>query len=166
MRRPLPSTMTLPNRSWMRGFVVGFALGIAVSAAVAEPVTKLKADETLVFYPSFLTWDDAKERWAGEIHGNIHEPADGTTVELRLDALHVLLEVSGSLSPDEERHLRGRAREFLVDHERGKTIVVRVGSQTFESAPSRPNGSFAVEVVLGWMLPGRSRGISHAAIGG
>ena len=83
-------------------------------------MTKLKEDETLVFYPAFLVWDGAKEQWAGEIHGNIHEPADGTSAELRLDALHAFLEVGRSISPEEERHLRDRAREFLVDHERGK----------------------------------------------
>jgi hypothetical protein len=148
MRTPLAAAATAPNRSRMLSLAVVAVLGIAASTAIAEPVTKLKADETLVFYPSFLTWDGAKERWAGEIHGNIHEPADGTTAELRLDALHALLEVSGSLSPEEERHLRDRAREFLVDHERGKTIVVRVGSQIFQSTPSRPNGAFSVEVTL------------------
>ena len=135
-------------RKPLLGLVAVAALGIAASTTVAEPVTKLKGDETLVFYPAFLTWDGAGERWAGEIHGNIHEPADGATAELRLDALHALLEMSGSLSPEEERHLRDRAREFLVDHERGKTIVVRVGTRVFQSTPSRPNGDFSVEVAL------------------
>jgi len=148
MRSPLASAATLPNRLRMLGLVVATVLGIVTSTTVAEPVTKLKGDETLVFYPAFLVWDDAKARWAGEIHGNIHEPADGTTAELRLDALNALLEVSGSLSPEEERHLRDRAREFLVDHERGKTIVVRVGSQLFHSTSSRPNGDFSIEVAL------------------
>lgn len=132
----------------MLGLIVVTALGLVASTAIAEPVTKLKSDETLVFYPAFLTWDAAKERWAGEIHGNIHEPADGATAELRLGALHAVLEIGGSLSPEEERLLRERAREFLVDHERGKTIVVRVGAQVFQSTPSRPNGDFSVEVAL------------------
>jgi phosphatidate phosphatase APP1 len=135
-------------RKPLQGLIVAAALGLAASTTLAGPVTQLKGDETLVFYPAFLAWDGAGQRWEGEIHGNIHEPADGATAELRLDALQALLEVSGSLSPEEERHLRDRAREFLVDHERGKTIVVRVGTRVFQSTPSRPNGDFSIDVAL------------------
>ena len=90
--------MTIRSRM-LRLFAVA-ALGIVASTTLADPVTKLKADETLVFYPAFLTWDGANEQWAGEIHGNIHEPADGTSAELRLDALHAFLEVGRSISPE------------------------------------------------------------------
>jgi len=126
--------------------VVVWAL-VATSLTFAQ-ATRLKSDETLVFYPSYLTWDREHERWSGEIHGNIHEPADGTTAELRLDALEAVLDLGTDLTPEEEEILRDRAREFLVDNERGKTIVVRIQSKSLVSEPSRANGSFVVKLTL------------------
>ena len=41
-----------------------------------------------------------------------------------------------------------RARAFLVDHERNKTIHIRLGNEVFRAGESGPNGHFSSDLVL------------------
>jgi len=124
-------------------FLAFFAVG-----AVAPPVSDLKRDEVLVFYPSFLAWDEEAGQWNGSIHGNVHEPAEGMTVDTTLATLRLLLGLHGELTAEEKENFRTRTTGFAADNERGKEIVVAIDGKSFTSAPSRPNGHFFIDVAL------------------
>ena len=116
-------------------FLAFFALG-----ADALQASELKRDEVLVFYPSCLAWDAEARQWSGSIHGNVHEPAEGVTVNATVATLRLLPGLRGELSVEEKENFRTRTAGFAADNERGKEIVVAIGEESFVSAPSRPNG--------------------------
>jgi hypothetical protein len=124
-------------------FLALFAVG-----AAAPPVSDLKRDEVLVFYPSYLTWNEETGQWSGSIHGNVHEPAEGVVLDTTLATLRLLLGLSDELSAEEKERFKARTAAFAADNERGKSIVVAVEGETFTSAPSRANGHFLIDVVL------------------
>jgi hypothetical protein len=117
-------------------------------AAAGPPVSDLKADEVIVFYPSYLTWDGQERDWKGTIQGKVHEPRDGASAALMRTALRKLLGIGGELTPEESRRFESRAGEFLVDNQRGKTIVVQLGDHVFASERSEADGRFRVEIDL------------------
>ena len=121
---------------------------LAMSSAPSAQVSDLKADEVLIFYPSYLTWDARSQRWTGFVHGNVHEPAAGATAAAGLAAMRALVGAGRTLSADEARLFDERARRFLTDNERGKRTVLRIGTHTFVSDRSRPDGHFRVPVEL------------------
>jgi len=129
-------------------------LAFCVLGASRPPVSNLKPDETIVFYPSYLTWEPRAQRWQGAIHGKVHEPREGASAALMLAALRRVLDIHTELTPEEERLFDSRASEFLADNQRRKRIVVRVGERSFASGPSRADGRFRVPVTLAEGEPG------------
>lgn len=123
-------------------------LALAAKDAAHPQVSDLKPDEVLVFYPSYLTWDPWSRRWIGAVHGNVHEPATGVTAAVGLASIRALVGAGRTLSAAEEALLDERALDFLADNERGKRVVLRVGTRTFVSERSRPDGHFFVPVEL------------------
>jgi hypothetical protein len=123
-------------------------LALLALGATASPVSDLKRDEVLVFYPSYLAWDKAAGQWSGSIHGNVHEPAEGVVLDTTLATLRLLLGLSGELTDQEKERFRERTAAFAADNERRKSIVVTIDGKTFASAPSRANGHFLIDVTL------------------
>lgn len=131
--------------------ILGICAGLIVAAVLlAEPATGAspEADESVLFYPSYLTWDAREGHWSGTIRGKIYEREDGVSARLTLATLRAALGILTDLSDEEERVFRSRAREFAVDHERDKRITIACGARTFVSRPSQPNGHFSVDVVV------------------
>lgn len=123
------------------------AIFVAFGSLAAQPQTsELKRDEEIVFYPTLGHQLADGTGWELEIRGCVYEP------EQRRLALRLLKEAlqlgNVSLSPAEEAALAERARFFMVDNERGRNIVVRVGGRDFVLPKSRPNGQFAGQVRL------------------
>jgi len=123
-------------------------LAVCLPAAAPPPVSDIKADEVVVFYPSYLTPGETEGSWEGEIRGKVHEPRDGASAALMRSALRKLLRIGDDLTAEEERNFEERAAEFLVDHQRGKTVVVPLGDRTFVSERSEADGLFRVRIVL------------------
>jgi hypothetical protein len=95
------------------------------------PAADLKPDEQVVFFPT-LAWR-APGGWEADLHGCIFEvePRAALTPLLRA-ALDI---DEAELSPEEKTRFHERARLFMVDHERGRSVTVNWMGQI---APRRP----------------------------
>jgi hypothetical protein len=118
----------------------------ADAARAGDPFTRLKADEQIVFYPTIGQRVPGQDAWRFEVHGCVFEPEKR---RLTLAALREALDLKDiELTSAEEKIFNERARLFLVDHERGKRIVVRIGGNIFDLGKSKADGHFDGEVHL------------------
>lgn len=111
----------------------------ASSHAAEHP--RLGSEERIVFYPGIAEPVPGKDLWRVEIQGCVFEPEKR---RLMLAALREALELENvSMTPAEEKVFNERARLFLVDHERGKAIFVRVGDRAVPVGKSKADGNFS-----------------------
>lgn len=102
----------------------------------------ISADERVVFFPTAAKLAEDAKTWSVPIHGWIFEPEEDDYS--RAAALAVLQSALGLTSDDAAaKTFAHRLRPFLVDNERRKRIVVRVGQETWALPPSDPDGHFA-----------------------
>lgn len=119
---------------------------VALSAAalfLAEPTmvqgSPIKADEDVILFPTTAYLDQAAGQWVIPFHGWIFEPEEDSIWRAALvSSLVEALEVDENSV--EQELFRTRARMFLVDNERGKRLVARIGGQGYAVAASTPNG--------------------------
>jgi len=124
----------------MNRFVILIAL-LAQHCAGASEVSKLKADEQVVFHPTFAQRVLGREIWRAEVRGFIFEPEKApVSVAVLREALELK---TGDLTPAESKIFTERARLFLVDHERGKKIFIRLGTNEFYVGKSAKDGTFS-----------------------
>lgn len=130
----------------MRKLFALFAL-LAVSLRAEQAWTHLKSDEEIIFYPGLAQRVKGETNlWRAEIRGNVFEPekrrlmvaAFGEVMELKTDDMTAV----------EAEVFSKRARLFLVDHERGKKVYVRLGPNEFFVGKSGANGRFAGEIIF------------------
>jgi hypothetical protein len=104
---------------WSAVLILAFLAGRPSVAA------DLKADEQVVFYPT-LGWR-ATNGWELELHGCVFElERRAVLVPLVRRALGI---DEAELKADEQAIFRTRARLFMVDHEGGRTLNVRLAAQ-------------------------------------
>ncbi|MBX7166918.1 MAG: App1 family protein [Pirellulales bacterium] len=134
-----------PTRSaccWASGTILAgwLALGLPTTIGALEPVTNLKADERIVFYPTYGHLDPQAgvRLW---IEGVVLESRHGAGATARLAQLFGLPD-----NADESALFRERVAHFLVDHERDKRVIVRVGRLEHEFAPTAADGVFSGEI--------------------
>jgi phosphatidate phosphatase APP1 len=110
-------------------------------------VSTVKPDEHIIFFPTDASLSDDGQTWLVPVHGWIFEPED--TDVLRRAALKTLQKALG-LDPTQPstRTFEKRARFFLVDNERHKRIVIRIGETTHQLGPSDRDGHFAGTVSM------------------
>ncbi|HEY9175362.1 MAG TPA: phosphatase domain-containing protein [Verrucomicrobiae bacterium] len=121
------------------------SLLLAATVCAAE-VTRLKSDEQIVFYPTIGQRVPGQDAWRLEIRGCVFEPEKG---RVSLALLRGALELKHvEMSAAEQTTFTERARLFLVDHERGKRVFVRIGDKLFPVGKSGADGNFAGEVLL------------------
>ena len=122
-------------------------VGCALSLQAEQAWTHLKSDEEIIFYPSLAQRVKGKTNlWRAEIRGNVFEPekrwlmvaAFGKVMELETD----------DMTSAEAEMFGNRARLFLVDHERGKKVFIRLGTNEFFVGKSAVDGRFAGEVTF------------------
>jgi len=117
------------------------AVTALVTPTVAAEWSELKADEEVVFFSTMGSRAAAGAGWDLDIRGCVYEPEQWrSTLDLLAEALE-LKQIR--MTPAEEARFKERARLFLVDHERDKHIVVRIGDQDFHLQESRANGQFS-----------------------
>lgn len=122
-------------------FVLAIALtwSPAVTAKAAD--SPIKADEEVVFYPTFARQTDGGRSWQVAIHGSIFESEERSLKRAFLVRL-IREAIPRKLSPAEEETFRRRVRLFLVDSERGKSISIRLGSMVLPAGTSEADGHF------------------------
>jgi phosphatidate phosphatase APP1 len=121
--------------------------------ALAGEVTRLKADEQIAFYPVFAQPVPGRDTWRAEIRGCVFEPEKA---RLSVAAFREALELkTGELSAAEKEVFNPRARLFLVDHERGKRVFIRLGTNEFFVGKSGADGMFAATIEFGDEVLGR-----------
>ena len=127
-------------------------IGKIQMGAAAPRASDLHHNEQIVFFPGLAHRASDGYDWQCEIHGCVYEP------EKRAMALGLLREVLDlqhvELTKPENDLLAERARLFMVDNQRGRQIVVRVGGQEFALGKSKPDGHFTGTV----RLPGGALG--------
>lgn len=111
---------------------------IAMLLLAASPV---RADETVVLFPTAARFDAEQDAWIGEIHGWIYEPEEDS--DWRGEVVESLEEAAKLDAIEWDRELlRARVMPFLADNERGKQLDVRIGDQIVHCDESGPNGHF------------------------
>jgi phosphatidate phosphatase APP1 len=105
----------------------------------------LAADEVIDFYPVAARWDSAKDCWHTEIRSVVYEPELNS---LKRRALLALLTKILDLNSDEAQAelFKTRSRHFLVDHERGKHVRIRLLDQGFDVGVSEANGHAVAKI--------------------
>jgi hypothetical protein len=108
--------------------------------------SNLKSDEQVVFYPTSAWQSTDGKWWHVEIHGCVYE------YESRGLALAILRKGLALGDVEMTRAQRAvfaeRARLFMVDNQRGKQVVIRLGQQTHVLDRSEANGHFSTMLRL------------------
>ncbi len=115
-------------------------------AAPGGAVSDLKADEWVTVLPAYAHRDKAG-RWAATLHVWVYEPeTDSASRGAALGALRRTL----GLDPDaaESKIFRRRARMFMVDNERRKTVRLDLAGQRVAVGPTEPNGHATRDVAF------------------
>jgi hypothetical protein len=110
-----------------------------LTVAARETATDIKSDEEVVFYSAF-GWQVNAKSWKVEIRGCVFEPEKRRLAVALLREMLKLKHIP--MTPAEEAQFAERARQFLVDHERSKTIVIRFGNESVKLSKSTPDGQF------------------------
>lgn len=129
----LPLTITLATGFMFHRFV------FSRTTDVEPPATKLKADEQLVFYPTYGLVDPETNQWRLSVHGKVFEP-ERRSIKRRFLLAFIKSAVDDSISGDELRE--DRLRHFLVDNERGKSVTIKFGDRRWYAGKSTSNGHF------------------------
>ena len=124
-----------------------FLTFFALSLQAEQAWTHLKSDEEIIFYPSIAHRVKGKTiLWRAEIRGSVFEPERR---RLMVAAFREAVELrSDDMTSAEAEVFSKRARLFLVDHERGKKVFIRLGTNEFFVGKSGTDGRFAGEVTF------------------
>lgn len=113
-----------------------------LALAAADPPSRIHADEQVLFYPIYACRVDADAAWTIPFHGAVFEPELNSAQ--RTVALELLRCTLGLSRKDAASEIfKSRARHFLVDNQRGKSIAVRLGAKVFSAGTSGANGHFS-----------------------
>ncbi|MCX6921922.1 MAG: DUF2183 domain-containing protein [Verrucomicrobia bacterium] len=140
--RPTP---TAQLKQWRFVILSGLATCVAAAAlhstAVAFGQTSdLHRDEELVFFPTLAHRVSDGSDWECEVRGCVYEPEKR---RLMVGLLHESLELKHAEMTEQEAAIFAeRARLFMVDNQRGRRIVVRVGEREYTLGKSQPDGQF------------------------
>ena len=101
----------------------------------------IKADETVVFFRTSASLDQATQQWNIPIRGWIYEPADS---KVRRAIFEAALRAKFDLKVDDEtdENFTRRLNLLIADNERDKTIVVSVAGKAYTLPASVENGHF------------------------
>jgi len=125
--------------------IIGWLLISSVVGRAAEQL-QLKRDEKIVFYPTIAQRIPNTSDWRLEIRGCVFEPEKRTVLTAALREALELKDVE--MNASEEHIFNQRARLFLVDHERGKQIFIRVGLESYAAGKSEADGTFSGKIQL------------------
>lgn len=111
------------------------------TAIVWAQTSDLHRDEEIAFFPALAHRSSGGGGWECEIRGCVYEPEKR---RLALALLREALELKHvEMTAPEAAVFAERARLFMVDNQRGRRIVVRIGMREHDLAKSWPDGQFA-----------------------
>jgi phosphatidate phosphatase APP1 len=125
----------------------------------ADPVSNLKSDEVVEFFPTYCRYDPAAREQTVTVHGWVYEPAtNSATARLFWSALGLDAEQA------QNRIFQERANRFLVDSERGKRMVVRLAGQEQTLSRTEANGHTQTTFRIAELPPEATRRIDFQAV--
>jgi hypothetical protein len=121
---------------------------LAALAAAPGPAGSdgLGQDERVIFFPTLGSRADA-DAWELTVHGWVFEPEKRRTPVAVFQATLGL--TACEMTAGGRDLFAERARAFLVDNERGKSVTIRLGAREFRLAPSDPSGHVVGHLRLG-----------------
>lgn len=129
------------------GIVLAMTIACTAVAIGQQPVSPIKSDEVVLFYPTFARQDVDAQAWHVAVHGSIFEPEERSLKRALL--VKMLREfLPRELTIQEKELFSQRVRLFLVDSERGKAMSIRLGSRTYPVGTSGEDGHFRGEIRL------------------
>lgn len=126
--------------------VAGCGAGDEVDVSEA-PVSELRADETVVLFPTSGWLDESAATWNVPVHGWIYEPEDSSA---RLQVFRTVLEQQFGLTvtPANQANFSRRVNLLIADNERDKQIVIELADRTFVLPATAENGHFRTTIQL------------------
>jgi len=119
----------------------GVLLLIVCAGTGKGQVSNLGSDQEIILFPTIGYHATIGKGWDLEIHGCVYEEVKHRiAIALLREALHF---DHVNLTPNENELFVKRTRLFMVDHERGKKIVVSAGGKVMKLNKSRPDGQFS-----------------------
>ena len=112
-----------------------------LAMTASEATSEIKPDEDVILFPTCAHLDTQSGAWIVPVHGWIFEPEYDSL--RRAATLRLFRRALGLTEQDEETAIfKYRARFFLVDNERRKQILIRIGDNTYKTDESEANGHF------------------------
>lgn len=124
------------------------SIASVMMAVLPVLASEIKSDEVVVFYPTYAHWAEGGKTWTILVHGVIFEPEEDS-VKRALAVAALRRRIGVRRGTPESAIFDRRVRLFLVDHERGKDIWIRLGPRVCRVGRSRPNGHFSARLQLG-----------------
>lgn len=139
--------MKCPLTIALLGFAIVFVGCRDKASTKPPPPSNVKADEEILFFPTYGRYDQEARVWRFDVHGKVFEPEYAST---KRDALIAVLQASAdaSLGSDDTTFLDDRIKPFLVDNERGKSVTIKVAGEQFMAGTSEANGHFSESLAL------------------
>lgn len=109
--------------------------------------SNLKADEEILFFPTYGRQDPETNGWRFDVHGKVFEPEDSSAKRAALIAL-LQTSIDASVGGDDNAFRDDRIRPFLVDNERGKTVCIDLAGKQVIAGTSEANGHFLNSLIL------------------
>ena len=145
------ATANLMHHRWRRSCQVLLLvssvhlIGCHERTAKTVPPSTVKADESIVLYATYGSFDGPKNVWRCDIHGKVFEPEDNSAKRAAfVGLLRQLLDIDA----DSDEFLDDRVRPFLVDNERGKSVTIEIDGERYLAGTSEANGHFVQSLIL------------------
>ncbi len=138
--------LRLVSLSEIVGIVLLGALARSQSSWASEAST-IKTDEVVLLYPTYARQSPDGRTWQVTLHGSVYEPEVNSLKRAALLG-SVRLALGQRIGEAELEVFDARARLFLIDHERRKSVRVRIGAEEYPAGTSGPNGQFSNELRL------------------
>src|SRR5260370_11872858 len=136
------------NRIQVLGYLARFVVVLLLVCADTAngQVSNLASDQEIILFPTIGSHATIGKGWDVEIHGCVYEEdKHRIAIALLREALHL---DHVNLTPAENALFVKRTRLFMVDHERGKKIVISADGKVMRLNKSRPDGQLSVTMHL------------------
>lgn len=109
--------------------------------------SKIKSDETVIFFPSYATQTADGKNWHIKLHAWVFELEPTSLFRSGMVGTFARrLEAADSDASSET--FKNRARYFIADNERGKELSIKIGDTAYTLPPTEPNGHTTTTITV------------------